>query len=122
MQASYETDEFMTSPAQRARRTVLLFVISIGSVGFPQLSGDFQSVLAKDAGNEPSASLSNHFERPSVMLRLQYRVQVMLTHYMLGLLSLLKCSKGKRAERTEKPEAEHKSRGGMKKKSERKRI
>lgn len=50
------------------------------------------------------------------MLRLQYRVQVMLTHYMLGLLSLLKCSKGKRGESTEKLEVEHKSRGGMKKK------
>jgi len=92
----------MTWPAQRARRTVLLFVISKGSVGFAQLSGDFQSVSAKDAGNEPSAWLSNHFERPSVMLRLQHRVQVMLTHYMLGLLSLLKCSKGKMGERTEK--------------------
>jgi len=51
------------------------------------------------------------------MLRLQHRVQVMLTHYMLGLLSLLKCSKGKMGERTEKPEAEHKSREGMKKKN-----
>lgn len=51
------------------------------------------------------------------MLRLQYRVQVMLTHYMLGLLSLLKYSEGKRGESTEKLEAEHKSRGGMKKKS-----
>ncbi len=66
-------------------------------------------------GNEPS-SLSNRFERPSETLRLQYWVQVMLTHYMFGLLSLLKCSKRKRGECTDKLEAEHKSRGGMEKK------
>ncbi len=101
--------------AQRARRIVRLFVILKGLVGFAQLSGDFQSVLAKDGGNEPS-SLSNRFERPSQTLRLQYWVQVMLTHYMFGLLSLLKCSKRKSRECTEKLEAEHKSRGGMEKK------
>lgn len=95
MWASVETDKFMTLSAQRARRIVRLFVISKGSVGFAQLSGDFQIILAKDGGNEPS-SLSNHFERPSEMLRLQYRVQVMLTHYMFGLLSLLKCSRGRK--------------------------
>ncbi len=71
MQASDETDEFMTLSAQRARRIVCLFVILKGLVGFAQLYGDFQSVLAKDGGNEPS-SLSNRFERPSQTLRLQY--------------------------------------------------
>lgn len=95
MRASDETDEFMTLSVQIVHRIVRLFVILKGLVSFAQLSDDFQSVLAKDGGNEPS-SLSNHFERPSEMLRLQYRVQVMLTHYMFGLLSLLKCSRGRK--------------------------
>lgn len=115
----------MTPSAQKARRIVRLFVILKGLVGFAQLSGDFQSVLAKDGGNEP-LSLSNRFQRPSEMLRLQYRVQVMLTHYMFGLLSLLKCSEGKKGRAHWKTwgraQKQRRDEGKKIKKSERKRI